>query len=408
MPQRLAGADQRGGTLELLDGEQPQRVAHEYGDPGLRVVPARRWLTPPHRQRERGEAEIGLGLAATGREPQQVRERARPVAPLGVRRHGERRQVEQHEGELERPPATVSRFIYARRRLVERDRLVPAPDVGRHGVDALQMHSPVGEGERLARDRVPLEQLDAALDAARRTAGIVQHLRGLPGVVGQIPVGVVLAGLLPVDPIPVAGHERRQPGDELIGCGFGEGRKSFHVEDHVGQFWEVVVGLRVRHAGEGHFVRGNGDRADLDRPHRIGGGPRHVHARAVADRELRMEPVGHREPALLRPVGRITSAHHARPGQEYRCAVRRRDGQGTSSTVSSLTAPYPRRPADAPCVGELGVCGRAGNGRLGQELLVSAVAKPSAAQASKTFPSPLATTRSSSSSCSADAQCTAS
>jgi hypothetical protein len=211
LPQRLAGADQRGGTLELLDGEQPQRVAHEYGDPGLRVVPARRWLTPPHRQRERGEAEIGLGLAATGREPQQVRERARPVAPLGVRRHGERRQVEQHEGELERPPATVSRFIYARRRLVERDRLVPAPDVGRHGVDALQMHSPVGEGERLARDRVPLEQLDAALDAARRTAGIVQHLRGLPGVVGQIPVGVVLAGLLPVDPIPVAGTSGVSP-----------------------------------------------------------------------------------------------------------------------------------------------------------------------------------------------------
>ena len=39
---RLAGTDQGGRSLELLDGEQPQRVAHEHSDTVARRR-ARRW-----------------------------------------------------------------------------------------------------------------------------------------------------------------------------------------------------------------------------------------------------------------------------------------------------------------------------------------------------------------------------
>ena len=51
------------------------------------------------RDREGGEAEIGLGLAAAGREEQQVDDLA-----VRMRRIGQAGEVEQDEGELERPP----------------------------------------------------------------------------------------------------------------------------------------------------------------------------------------------------------------------------------------------------------------------------------------------------------------
>ena len=74
--QHLGGADQRGRALELLGGEQPQRVAHQHRD--ARLAAARVGagvdgvLQPPDRERVRGQPEVGLGLAAAGREEQQV------------------------------------------------------------------------------------------------------------------------------------------------------------------------------------------------------------------------------------------------------------------------------------------------------------------------------------------------
>ena len=56
-------------------------------------------LQPPDRERVRGQAQVGLGLAAAGREEQQV-----DLVAVLVPRVGERGQVEQHERELERAP----------------------------------------------------------------------------------------------------------------------------------------------------------------------------------------------------------------------------------------------------------------------------------------------------------------
>jgi hypothetical protein len=105
---RRSGAHERGGALELLGGEQPQRVAHEDGD--ARLTAARVFasadgsLEPPDREGERRQAEVRLGFAATGREEQQVDEGVGVRGALRVGRDGERRDVQKHESELERSP----------------------------------------------------------------------------------------------------------------------------------------------------------------------------------------------------------------------------------------------------------------------------------------------------------------
>ena len=59
--------------------------------------------------------------------------------------------------------------------------------------------------------------------------------------------------------------------------------------------------------------RGN---RNLDRTHRISVSCSYAHAGAMADRELRARPVGHRKPSLLRLVRLIPAAGGIRPGQE--------------------------------------------------------------------------------------------
>ena len=69
-------AHQRGGPLELLGGQQPQRVAHQHRHP---VAPVERAVGGVHdplaaadRERVGGQPEVGLGLATAGREEQQL------------------------------------------------------------------------------------------------------------------------------------------------------------------------------------------------------------------------------------------------------------------------------------------------------------------------------------------------
>ena len=104
---QLGRADQRGCALELLRGEQAQRVAHQHGDPVAAiehaVVGVDLALQPADREGVRREAEVGLGLAATGREEQQL-DVGRVAAAERMRRVGEGRQLQQDEGELERAP----------------------------------------------------------------------------------------------------------------------------------------------------------------------------------------------------------------------------------------------------------------------------------------------------------------
>src|SRR5690606_41768883 len=84
----LGGAHQRGRPLELLGGEQPQRVAHEHRDArrpvaGL-LARAERALQPADRERVGGQAEVRLRLAATSRGEQQVDETGAGGPPYGV------------------------------------------------------------------------------------------------------------------------------------------------------------------------------------------------------------------------------------------------------------------------------------------------------------------------------------
>ena len=65
--QLLHSAEKGRRPLELLGSEQPQRVPHEdidpaVGNPGQRI----------EEHGERGQSEVCLGLAATGREPDEI------------------------------------------------------------------------------------------------------------------------------------------------------------------------------------------------------------------------------------------------------------------------------------------------------------------------------------------------
>ena len=62
-------ADDAGGARKLVEGQQPQRVAHQDGDARAEEAGIG---DPAMRDRPGGEAEIGLGLAAAGREEQQI------------------------------------------------------------------------------------------------------------------------------------------------------------------------------------------------------------------------------------------------------------------------------------------------------------------------------------------------
>ena len=114
LAEQLGGAHQRGGTLELLGGQQAQRVTHQHGDTITSVYDgvalADDALHAPGGQRVRDQTEVGLGFAATGREEQQVGEPA-GLASLRVGRIGERRDAQQDERQLERPPRPVGGLV---------------------------------------------------------------------------------------------------------------------------------------------------------------------------------------------------------------------------------------------------------------------------------------------------------
>jgi hypothetical protein len=92
MPQ----ADPREPLLELIEREEPQRVAHEHRHAGRRQPGV---AQAPDQQREGREAEVRLGLAAAGGEEDQVHHVA--IAVRGVDLGGD---VHQQERELERAP----------------------------------------------------------------------------------------------------------------------------------------------------------------------------------------------------------------------------------------------------------------------------------------------------------------
>ena len=95
--------------------------------------------------REGGDSEVGLGLAAAGGEPEQIGVRADFLGPLRVVDLRDGRDVQQHEGQLECPPTCrLGRFDVG-----EGDVLAAPAGERVEAAQSLDPHGPVGEPERL-------------------------------------------------------------------------------------------------------------------------------------------------------------------------------------------------------------------------------------------------------------------
>lgn len=81
----FCGTDERGCALELLDGQQAQGIAHEDSDAVFAAAPPEVGLQAADRKRIGGQSEVGLSLAATGGEPEQVGDGGRSRRALRVR-----------------------------------------------------------------------------------------------------------------------------------------------------------------------------------------------------------------------------------------------------------------------------------------------------------------------------------
>ena len=158
----LAGADQRGSALELLQREQTQRVPHQHRYTVFAVAPARVLLQPPHRHGVSRESQVGFRLAAAGGKPQQVRTSIGPGTAVGVIETGEPRQVDQDEGQLKGVPTAVFRNVH----VSQLPRGVLLPSLDPYGPHALLPHGAVGETKRLARVSVGSEQRDRLFQPA--------------------------------------------------------------------------------------------------------------------------------------------------------------------------------------------------------------------------------------------------
>ena len=146
--------DQVRGALKLLLREQAQRVAHDRG----RAAPRGTEMQASRDRREGDRSEIGFGLAAAGRKPDQVDEFG-----VGVSVVPEFRQHHQQKRELERPPrpAREMRGIHVRH-APRVGRCVRLLD-GRHPcrVVHLHEHGAVCESERVQRVGLRREHRDS-------------------------------------------------------------------------------------------------------------------------------------------------------------------------------------------------------------------------------------------------------
>ncbi|CAM5455854.1 hypothetical protein SFUMM280S_07415 [Streptomyces fumanus] len=189
----LHGAEQDRGPLELLEGEQPQRVAHEDGD-----APAVGTLADAAQEGGQGDqTEISLRLATAGGEPEQVGD-----LPVVVLRIVDAGHAEQHESDLEGAPVAGGRVGGAH---------ASALHPGAAG--ALIGHGAVGEPERLHQVRFRPQQLDALADPTEGLAtgpDLVQR-----GLCVSAAHQRVRLGRLPVDPVPVIRGESFEGGQDL-------------------------------------------------------------------------------------------------------------------------------------------------------------------------------------------------
>jgi len=178
---QLERAHQAGRAGELVEGQKPERVAHDHADTGARPGTLFRVTQAAKDHDERRQSEVGLGLAAARREEQQVDRLA-----VGIGGVGEPGKVHQDERELEGLPAWA---VYLE------------PLAQRAG------YRSVGDSERVEGIRISCQRLDAAFDASGREVGEGQELlRSLLAFGAQRHLS--LAGRL--DPLAVLTHEGRK------------------------------------------------------------------------------------------------------------------------------------------------------------------------------------------------------
>ncbi len=318
-PRPLRRADQRGGTLELLGGQQPQRVAHEHRHTGAAVQrtieSVHHTLSAPDRERVRGQTQVCLGLATAGREEQQLRLGQIAGALLGGR-VGQQRELHQDERELEGVPGVSARSLVQDGGvgLVEAFpvvlRLVRAP-LCHLRLDALISNHPVHEPEAAQCLLVGQQMVQALRELPLDLARLGDRVEALrTKVLGQRLGPLLLA----IQPGRVRLDDGRKAGAQFLGSGL---LQPAHVEQ--GRTDLLRSGLR-RLAGR-----------QPGRPHLAGPastlGHLPVHRAGAPNREL--QPVAVLQPQPAQLVVRFVAGVRQRVvhRQEHRLAAGRGDDQ---------------------------------------------------------------------------------
>ena len=169
-PLHLQRADQPRRPRELIERQQPQRVAHDDAHAGAGQPVVAGMAQAPQHHRHRGQPQVGLGLAPAGREEQQIHRLA-----VRVDRISEAGQVQQQERELERPPARPVGSDLVAQPLAQGPRHRPVRDP--EGVQQIGILAQPGHavGHAVGRHRRVVEQLPGRLPP-RTLEGAALHL----------------------------------------------------------------------------------------------------------------------------------------------------------------------------------------------------------------------------------------
>lgn len=183
-------------------------------------------LQPSHGKRVRGQTEVGLGLAAARRKPEQVGDGLGSGASVTVVEPGECGKVQQDERKLKGIPTPVRRHIEVGDVCVRlASSLAHLPR--ENGPNALQRHGPVGEPERLPRLGIRTKQVDPFPDPLQHLPALRERLRGGHAVRTE-PLNHCGRILFPPrDPALIGCREAPQGPHQLIGRHLG---KLSHVE----------------------------------------------------------------------------------------------------------------------------------------------------------------------------------
>jgi hypothetical protein len=279
-------ADQSGGPLKLLKREQAQGVAHDHGQSATAIETAQIRHQPTNRHGERSNAEIGFGLAAARRKPEQIGVSCQRLGAVHVRRVGQGGNREKYEGELERTPGAVLRYIHIRQ-----VQFLAAPLPQRiDAVDPLRRHGVIGKPERRQRFVVARQHVDALAQAAMHLRTPIHGSRG--GLVVALDIRPDAQSLL-LDPVGVVISQNGESRDEVLAVHF---RQANHVQiavcDHLLERGPIRL-AQPRRLGDRHFVFRQHHCSDFDGVFRVVVRRDRVDRDAMTDGELHLLPIEH-------------------------------------------------------------------------------------------------------------------